>query len=233
MNTYSKNKDKTGMRMIPLLAVCVIVIGSGVIHGLIIDRWGSSDVLNQAAASLKQVPREFGDWKSEESTISERELEIGEIDGYLARVYTNQVDKSTVSLMIVCGRPGPISVHTPDICFRGAGYQLVNQYERHHFASEQKTDQTVDAFFADFTKPGTAMTPNLRVFWTWSDGRQFFAPDSPRVAFAGKPFLYKIYLTRAIERVGEPPETDACVSFFQLAKPVLERSLFTEQKSEI
>ena len=218
------------MRIVPLLTVCLIVIGSGVIHGLMIDRWGSSESLNLAVACLEQVPREFGSWKCEaDSTISAGELEIGEIDGYLARVYKNQADGSTVSMMIVCGRPGPISVHTPDICFKGAGYQLVNQYERHQFKSEQEPAQTVDAFFADFTKPGTAATPNLRVFWTWSDGSEFLAPDNPRFAFAGQKFLYKIYLTRTIERVGDAPETDQCVSFFKLAIPVLRKSLFSEQ----
>jgi len=220
------------MRIIPLLTASVFVVGSGVIHGLIIDRWGSSDDVSHAAASLKQVPAEIGNWKSQEFTISDTELKIGEIDGYLSRAYTNQEDGSMVNLMIVCGRPGPISVHTPDICFRGAGYQIVNQYERHHIPSTPETSETGDAFYADFTKPGSAVTSNLRVFWTWSDGRQFFAPDNPRLASAGMPFLYKIYLTRAIERVGDVPETDNCLSFFKLAMPVLQKSLFTEQKSE-
>lgn len=232
MKTKSMNMSKTGMQIIPLLIVCVIVVGSGVIHGLIIDRWGSSDNLRQAVASLNQVPADFGDWKSQESTISDRELEIGEIDGYLARVYTNQTDGSTVSMMIVCGRPGPISVHTPDICFKGAGYQMVKQYERYQIASNQEGSGSRDTFFSDFIKPGETVTSNLRVFWTWSDGRQFFAPDSARVAFAGKSFLYKIYLTRAVESVGDPPDTDQCVSFFRLAMPLLQRSLYSEEKSE-
>jgi len=221
------------MRTLPLLIVCVIVVGSGVIHGLIIDRWGSSEDLSRAVASLQKVPAEFGNWESQESTISERELEVGEIDGYLSRIYTNRADGSRVSMMIVCGRPGPISVHTPDICFKGAGFQIVKQPERHHIASTPESSETGDAFFADFTKPVNAAAQNLRVFWTWSDGSQFFAPDSPRLAFAGNRFLYKIYLTRTIERVGDPPETDQCVSFFRLAMPVLQRSLFSEQKSGI
>ena len=223
--------DKSRMRIIPLLAVGVIVVGSGVIHGLIMDRWGSSEDVSHAVASLKQVPEKIGDWKSQENTISERELEVGEIDGYLSRVYTNEADGTMVNLMIVCGRPGPISVHTPDICFRGAGYQMAKAYERHHLASKPETSETGDAFFADFTKPGSAAASNLRVFWTWSDGRKFFAPDNPRLAFAGMPFLYKIYLTRVVERVGDDPETDQCLSFFRLAMPVLQSSLFSEQKS--
>lgn len=221
------------MRTLPLLIVCVMMVGSGFIHGLTIDRWGSSEDLRQAVASLKQVPAEFGEWKSEESTISEKELEVGEIDGYLARVYKNSADGNAVNMMIVCGRPGPISVHTPDICFTGAGYQMVKQFERHRIASTEKNPGTAETFFADFAKPVNAASQNLRVFWTWSDGTQFFAPDNPRLAFAGKPFLYKIYLTRAIERVGDPPETDPCVSFFKLMMPVLQRSIFSEQKSEI
>ncbi len=227
------------MRSLPLLVVCLIVVGSGVIHGLIIDRWGSSGDLGRAVASLQQIPNEFGDWKSQEPTtsarepISARELEVGEIDGYLARIYTNPANGSTVNLMIVCGRPGPISVHTPDICFKGAGFEIVKQYQRHQIASTQDNSETAEAFFADFTKPVNAAEQNLRVFWMWSDGRQFFAPDNPRIAFADKDFLYKIYLTRAIERVGDPPETDQCVSFFKLAMPILQRSLFSEQKPKI
>lgn len=220
------------MRNLPLLITFFIVIALGVVHGVIVHRWGSDDSLDAAVASLQNVPLDLESWKGQENTIPQQALEIGEIDGYLARSYTNSADGSIVNLMVVCGRPGPISVHTPDICFKGAGYQLVNPYQQHQFRSEQDPSWTMDAFFGDFAKTDATMTQNVRVFWTWSDGTTFSAPDNPRLAFAGQPFLYKIYITHVTERAGDSPDTDAGRAFLKTFMPVLKRELFSEQTSK-
>ena len=30
---------------------------------------------------------------------------------------------SDATALILCGRPGPVSIHTPDVCYRGLGYE--------------------------------------------------------------------------------------------------------------
>ena len=35
-----------------------------------------------------------------------------------------------VGVLLLCGRPGPVSVHTPDLCFPGAGFQEAGEPTR-------------------------------------------------------------------------------------------------------
>ena len=88
-------------------------------------------------------------------------LEIGQIDGYLSRTYTNQGTGATVSLLIVGGKPGPISVHTPDICFSGAGYELKNTPMQTSITPEDDPSLAVEVFSADFKK-ATDSTAGLK-----------------------------------------------------------------------
>ena len=46
--------------------------------------------------------------------------------GQISRVYTNPTKGLTVSVLLLCGLPGNISTHTPDVCYPGAGYTLGN-----------------------------------------------------------------------------------------------------------
>ncbi len=220
------------MRNIPWLLAIVIVAGSGVIHGLIVDRWGLSQDISELVTSLEDIPLELGPWKGVSQTIPARHLEIGEIYGYLSRTYTNQETGSKVSLLIVCGKPGPISVHTPDICFRGAGYNMRNDPERNSIVSEQDSSLVVEAFSAEFRKANDAQPHDLRVVWTWCDGEAFYAPDNPRFSFANKSFLYKVYITQVTGRVGSLTERDDSTSFLKAAIPVLQREFCAEQISK-
>lgn len=219
------------MRNLSWLLAIVIVVVSGVIHGLIVHRWEPGPDVTGFVASLDRIPMKLGSWKAVETKIPERHLQIGEIDGYLSRVYTNQENGSRINLMIVCGSPGPISVHTPDICFRGVGYELRDDPQQHSIGSEQDPSFAVEAFFADFSKTDSIMPHNLRVVWMWCDGESFYAPDNPRISFADRSFLYKIYLTQVNDHAGVPLEKDECVSFFKIAGPVLQREFCSKRDS--
>src|SRR5947209_2410247 len=119
-------------RLLPVLTVVVIVTLSGVVHGVWTNRWGTAKAVQEAAEKLeKNVPMTIGEWDGQAKEMTEREIAIGEIDGYVSRSYVNRRTGSMVSLLIVCGRPGPISVHTPDVCYGGAGYEQVGPTPRY------------------------------------------------------------------------------------------------------
>ena len=42
--------------------------------------------------------------------------------GYLLRTYTHRISGETFQVLLVCGKPGPTSLHPPDVCYQGAGY---------------------------------------------------------------------------------------------------------------
>ena len=220
------------MRFIPCLLAILIMAGSGVIHGLIVDRWAPSKNFSELVARLENIPMEIGSWQGVSQTIPDNHLDIGQIDGYLSRTYTNQENRAVISLLIVCGKPGPISVHTPDICFSGVGYELKNAPERSNIIPEDDPSLTVEAFSADFKKANDIQPHDLRVLWTWCDGQAFRAPANPRFTFADRSFLYKVYITQVTGRGGSVTERDDSDSFLKTVIPILQREFCLKQNSK-
>src|SRR5262245_30203129 len=120
-------------RILPLLVGLVVVLFAGLGHGLLTDRWQMSAEPRASAAMLEQVAATLGDWSSTPMELPAQSLAIGEIAGYLDRGFVNQQTGAEVATLVVCGRPGPISQHPPDICYAGEGYVLERK-ERRTFA---------------------------------------------------------------------------------------------------
>ena len=57
------------------------------------------------------------------SPTTRRTMARAGIKGCVYRRYRNPRTGESVSVLLVCGRGGPISVHTPDVCYAGAGYR--------------------------------------------------------------------------------------------------------------
>src|SRR5262245_61286256 len=109
------------MKVLPLVTAFAVVLFSGVTHGLRTGRWKVSDDLRQAVVRLQDVPTQVGDWEAQEEEMAEPERQMAEIDGYRKLSFVNRVTRAQVQFLIVCGKPGPISVHTPNICYIGIG----------------------------------------------------------------------------------------------------------------
>ncbi len=192
------------------------IIASGLVHGWWTDRWGIAEEPTAAAARLDQVPLTIGEWDGER---------LAATPGSIQRRYTHRTTGTAVTVYLVCGRPGPISIHTPDACYGAGGYEV-----------EPPVNFTLpdDAAPAPGTFPVARMTrrratdqSRLRVFWSWSTAGAWSVPDNPRGAFAGQPVLYKMYLIRELPAVEEPPlEKDPCVELLRGLVPVLQRTLF-------
>ncbi len=210
-------------RQLALGVLLLAVLGSGALAGLWGGRWGSSGSVQQAAARLEQVPPSLGPaWDVQEDTLSARELAIAELDGYFHRHYVNRRTGSKVSVLMVCGRPGPVSVHTPEICYTGSGYIETSRGQMHEGAAKVPYQFQVQNF-----RKGNVATPTLlRVFMTWGDRGQWRVPTRPRWDFAGKQYLYKLYVVRTLVRLDEPLDQDPAVDLIKDLMPRLQESLF-------
>ena len=174
------------------LAALALLVAAGLVHGRLTDRWGTSTELVDAAARLGRVPRSIGDWRGQDVPMDRRQIDRAGIQGYVSRGYRNARDGREVSVLLVCGRPGPIAVHTPDVCYRGAGYEP----EAEPVAEVLGTAGGRPARFlkARFSKATAAGPRALDIAWAWNARGSWEAPSNPRVSFAAQPYLYKIYL---------------------------------------
>jgi hypothetical protein len=210
-------------RTVGLVIAISLVLGSGICHGLWTQRWQPSEQRQQATVRIKTLPLQIGDWQGHEQEMEQRTFQAALIDAYLMRHYVRSTDGGTISVLLVSGRPGPVSVHTPDVCYAGAGYIQVKAAVRQTLPAETST-ASAEFWLADFVKENSAVPTALRIRWAWSSGGPWAAPDKPRLAFSRQPVLYKLYVIREIAALNEPVE-DAAQDFLKLLLPELDKIL--------
>jgi hypothetical protein len=207
------------LRWISALTASAALIACGLVHGFWTDRWLPPVDVEQAAARLESVPLEMGDWQGTVVDVKLSQAGAG-VAGCIQRRYVHRPSGVTVAMYLVCGRPGPVSIHTPEVCYGANGY-LVGTKSR--FTPEGggalwKTD-AIRASATEETK--------LRLFWGWNGGRGWTAPDDARLEFARYRVLHKLYVVRELSSLNEPTRGEPCQDFLQVLLPVLEQTLFT------
>jgi exosortase len=211
------------------VAAIALVVTSGIIHGRWINRWRVSRDLELAISNLDRIPLEIGDWKGRRQTVDNRELTGAGLDGLVMRHYENSRTGNTTSFVLVCGRPGPVSVHTPEICYPGAGFEMV-QAQPVKFSVEAD-GRAAEFLKADFEKQESFPPERLRVYWSWNATGIWCVPANPRLGFASRPVLYKLYLvtrmSEGLERSADSTEAE----FLQQFLPELARILFRDERS--
>jgi hypothetical protein len=211
-------------RLVAASVVLSVVLVSAAVAGLWTGRWGNSRALEEAVARLDGVPMSLGDgWDGQpENNMNEREVAVAEIEGYVRRRYVHRRTGAVVSMLLVCGRAGPIAAHAPEVCYAGAGFAKAGATRE--YGGEAGSRWRFEVL--DFRKQDEAAPTLLRVFLAWGQGGAWSAPANPRVAFAGKPYLYKLYVVREMPRAGEPLEEDPAGAFVKELMPTLQEVLF-------
>lgn len=209
-----------------LAAGLLFIVASGVVHGIQTDRWGKSQRLMEASQRLQNIPREFGDWRSEDREIPEEQLRVAEATGNLSRVYSNVVTGENVSVMILCGKPGPISVHPPTVCFVGAGWTLAGTPN-----VTQTPDERSQFWNGHFTGTSNGTPVAIDTLWGWSCDGRWIAYDNARLETAGNSFLYKMYVTVNRNIASESSSVGVANHFLEEFLPMVDASLFKEDPS--
>lgn len=218
------------IRQLPYVIAVLLVLGAGAVQGVWTDRWSTSQELENAAARLEQVPMSFGDWVGTAQEFDAKEYARAGIVGGLFRRYTNRETGATVSVLIVCGRSGPISVHTPDVCYKGAGYSQLANYER------APVEGTKDNAFwwLRMQKQNTIIPEYLGIHFAWSpDGEWHATPvDAARFTYAKYPYLYKLYVVRDLATTEGSAEAAEDIAFIGQFIPELRKALFPSQPAK-
>lgn len=219
-------------RTLSLFACTIVLVASGIVHGLQTNRWGLPDDVLEAAARLERVPTSIGSWYSEEVPMRERELELAEVVGHLSRHYVNREDGSAVDVAILCGHFGPIAVHPPTVCFPGGGWGQIAP-EKKTTVEARSLSEPAEFWHTDFTKHADGVPVTIRTYWSWSTDGQWHASDNPRMQFAYSPHLYKMYVTRVLPAGATPTvdEGDPSSQFLKIFLPELTRTVFAKTQS--
>src|SRR5207244_9729177 len=126
--------------------------------------------------------------------------------------YTHRKSGRSFVMSLTVGHPGLTAVHTPEYCYRGSGYEVAGPIETRGVNGPAPGTLWTTAF----RKATAANTDQLRIFWAWSAGGPWEAPDHPRLHFMGRPALYKLYVV-APGGAEAAPGTDPAVDDFLTA----------------
>jgi hypothetical protein len=214
-------------RFIPFVVGLGLLLGSELLHGHWTNRWRLS---NEPQASCAKLPRQdepmiVGDWKGHPSPpLQDQDIIIGEIAGYFHQVFVHPRGYA-VQVLVVCGRPGPIAVHTPEVCLGGEGF-IQEDAKQRHSVRLAPPDQPVEFWVGQFYRYDGGLRRDQRQYWTYStDGLSWTADDNPRFHFARCPALYKIYIMRQLSRKDEKLEEDPTIDFIKLFMPEMQKRL--------
>src|SRR4051812_15943550 len=111
------------LRWFLIVTTTLVVIASGLVHGFWTDRWQPLAATTEAAARLDELPLTLGDWVGERMEVKPGQAGAG-VAGCIQRRYVQRQTGSTVVMALVCGRPGPVSIHTPEACYGASGYTV-------------------------------------------------------------------------------------------------------------
>lgn len=217
-------------RVLPFLIAIVVVLSCGIVTGVRANRWHDSTALDSAAKRLERVPKIVGDWVGEDGELPPRIIEQSEVSGYILRRYTNRRTGVVVSVFLGCGRPGPVGVHSPEVCYTGGGYELLGTRKRLSVRTGP-VSKASEMVSSDFRNPPSLNAGYLRVLWAMSANGAWEVPESPRMAYATASVLFKIYVIRDLANPSEPLEQDPCSDFSRQLLPELATILFPDPRS--
>ena len=102
----------------------------GVIQGRMSRRWGRSQEFQVLADRLQELPTEIGPWHMRASPpLAPAAEAVLECAGYVSRQYENRKTGEIVTVAVLLGPAGPISVHTPDVCYSSQEFTVIGSPE--------------------------------------------------------------------------------------------------------
>jgi hypothetical protein len=199
-----------------------LLIAGGYWQGRAIGRW---EPLRRApAADLAAIPVVLDSWMAADNlTLEPGPLQLAGVDSYLARNYEHDETGEVLSVLVLSGAGGPLSVHPPDACVAGRGYRgetvvtPVRVSDPH--GGEHRFAMTI------FRAPPSAGDQRVQLFWAWSLDGAWSTPFNPRLTFARHPRVYKLYVSRFLRPDQGRQDVEKCLDFMNHLLPELQRVL--------
>ncbi|MBY0514217.1 MAG: EpsI family protein [Gemmataceae bacterium] len=208
------------LRTALIVAAVAVLVAAGVLAGIRSNRFGVQEDLRAAAQKVYAVPKVVGPWESaQDLELDPKVKDRTECESYLSRVYTHRETKQSVSVLILCGEPGPIGAHTPEICYGATGYDTTGPKA---VRAVPVPGGSANYFAARFKKSADAP---LQVCWAWGVDGNWYASDTARGEFALRSALYKIYVHRPVSAAAADAPDDTVHEFMTAFLPEVKKTL--------
>ena len=219
--------------ILPTAAMLVVLAIGTYWQGIYSERWTPYDsaLLEAFTARLNEVPLEFGDWKGEEKEYDKEQFKRSKCRGCVSRLYTNKRNGDKISVYLVSATARHATIHTPDWCYRGAGYDMQGDPYNYDVDCGEEVP-TAEFATTTFKKQSRDRQPeHLRILWTFAYDRSWMGPTFAKFHFAGKPALYKLYLITPIGDQLQDIEDSPSLRFARDFMPAINRVLFPAEEA--
>lgn len=208
--------------------IIVLFVVTGLANGRFADTDGRQQKLIHASEMLTSLPLECGNWTGTSIEVDPEEVRIAEATGAVLRRYRNRLSGDLVTVLLLCGPPGPISVHPPTACYQARGYRLVDEPNRVIFEDDSRSHEVLAA---EFSNPAGFAEDRVGITWCWTADGHWTAPQNPRLEFADEAALLKLYITW--DRGGDDRSLEASIpkEFFHSFKDSFEGHMFRRESS--
>lgn len=194
------------------IAIGLIVMG-GALYGSYSQRWGPPADLVAMGQAVEEMPEQIGDWVMiGEAPMAKSAIDMLECVGYVNRKYQHSKTGQIIDLAILVGPPGPIAVHTPEICFSSRAYDQETERREVEIVSD---DGHTNSFWCLEFITKNVLANKLRVYYAWSLGSNWTAAEAPRYQFAAEPALFKLQMSAEIPPGELGEKGDAGKEFLQ------------------
>ncbi|HEY1190033.1 MAG TPA: exosortase-associated EpsI family protein [Gemmata sp.] len=215
----SSRKERPWLRGLMIGLAVIGLAAVAIAEGLLTGRWGASRELRAAATKLDGVPKTFGAWTSQDIPLDDKVVRVAEATGYVQRIYRHGKTGAEVTVLLLCGPPGPIGAHTPEYCYAGNGFAMAGEPEKKTIVPPGQA--ATSYWSARFEKKAPPSDP-LRVCWMWGTDGDWEASANPRLGL--KAALYKLYVVR-VEPMAPRRGTDPVQEFLTEFLPEVKRAL--------
>jgi hypothetical protein len=201
-------------------------LAGGWLHGQASSRWGSHEALRLAADKLRRpLGSQLGNWRLvADKELADDVVQMLQCRAHIHRTYTHDQTGDSVSVAVMLGPPGPIAVHTPEICYSSQGFLPSGQ--RSHLTMHDRAGREHSLWDVRM-EPHEVNGAPLRVLYGWGTGSAWAAEENPRFEYAGSSYLYKI---QAAALVGDTSgEYDPCLDFLEAFLAELQENLVPQE----
>jgi Protein of unknown function (DUF3485) len=216
--------------LLPWYLAAGITLVAAALHGHWTNRWGPSDALPKASKVFAQLPHEFGNWQLVDSQpLAPAARGILQCHNDSQGLYKNGQTGEQVLFTLLLGPPGPMAVHTPEICYGSIDQLPLAQRQRIVLDPPELNNSAWMVQFRDLHQVEGSIT---RVYYAWTDGSKWDAVEEPRITFGGNPFLFKLQLLVRLPEESAAVAADPGRAFLREFLPVFANAAAPLRRTE-
>lgn len=210
------------VKIIVVLSCTGIIIASGLIHGAITDRWADSEDLDNAAKRLQYVPLEVDNWQGE--ILDDKAGKGSGLSASISVRYRHNQSGNKYTVFLGCGKPGPLSIHTPDVCYTASGFD--SEAKSKESFRQSGVSDVGEMYTARFKKSKGGDQTNLRIYWTWYANGKWTAPENPRMTYHRQAILYKLYVLHEMDNFNDAKQSEVRTDLLPKLTKAIEKHVF-------